>query len=148
MGGSHGEAPPGDAAGRVKSEEPEQRKRSRDDSRLREHLANERTLLSWIRLGLASAGFGFVVARFGLFLRATSGQNSAPSLGPYAEAVGIGLVLLGPVLVVTGSLRYFRTEREIEERVYRRRYGSLYLVIAANVVLGIALAGYLLLTGR
>ena len=32
-------------------------------------LAAERTLLAWIRTGLALMGFGFVVARFGLFLR-------------------------------------------------------------------------------
>ena len=120
--------------------------RNKDDARLREHLANERTLLAWIRLSLASAGFGFVVARFGLFLRATIGQASAPSLGPYAEAVGIGLVLLGPLLVAVGATRYFRTEREIERRAYTRRHGSLWVVILANVALGLALALYLLLT--
>ncbi|HAB15828.1 MAG TPA: hypothetical protein DCE44_05190, partial [Verrucomicrobiales bacterium] len=31
--------------------------------------AAERTLLAWIRTGLTIMGFGFVVARFGLFLR-------------------------------------------------------------------------------
>ena len=31
--------------------------------------AAERTFLAWIRTGLALMGFGFVVARFGLFLR-------------------------------------------------------------------------------
>jgi len=37
-----------------------------EDPRVR--LAGERTLLAWIRTGLALMGFGFVVARFGLFL--------------------------------------------------------------------------------
>ncbi len=32
-------------------------------------LAAERTYLAWIRTGLALMGFGFVVARFGLFLK-------------------------------------------------------------------------------
>lgn len=36
---------------------------------LRDYLAAERTLLAWIRTGLALMGFGFVVARFGLFLQ-------------------------------------------------------------------------------
>ncbi|HET9869812.1 MAG TPA: DUF202 domain-containing protein, partial [bacterium] len=31
--------------------------------------AKERTFLAWLRTGLALMGFGFVVARFGLFLR-------------------------------------------------------------------------------
>ena len=36
---------------------------------LSDYLAAERTLLAWIRTGLAMMGFGFVVARFGLFLQ-------------------------------------------------------------------------------
>src|SRR5271157_1351735 len=35
---------------------------------LSDYLAAERTLLAWIRTGIAFMGFGFVVARFGLFL--------------------------------------------------------------------------------
>jgi putative membrane protein len=38
-----------------------------EDPRVR--FAAERTLLAWMRTGLALMGFGFVVARFGLFLR-------------------------------------------------------------------------------
>ncbi len=34
-----------------------------------DYFAAERTLLAWVRTGLAMMGFGFVVARFGLFLR-------------------------------------------------------------------------------
>ena len=34
-----------------------------------DYLAAERTFLAWIRTGLALMGFGFVVARFGLFLQ-------------------------------------------------------------------------------
>jgi uncharacterized membrane protein YidH (DUF202 family) len=36
---------------------------------LRDYLAEERTFLAWIRTGLTLMGFGFVVARFGLFLQ-------------------------------------------------------------------------------
>ena len=35
---------------------------------LRDYLAEERTFLGWIRTGIALMGFGFVVARFGIFL--------------------------------------------------------------------------------
>jgi len=35
-----------------------------------DYLAAERTFPAWIRTGLALMGFGFVVARFGLFLQA------------------------------------------------------------------------------
>ncbi|MGA7413059.1 MAG: DUF202 domain-containing protein [Bryobacteraceae bacterium] len=45
---------------------------------LSDYLAAERTFLAWIRTGLALMGFGFVVARFGLFLQALllSAENS------------------------------------------------------------------------
>ena len=33
------------------------------------HATNERTFLAWIRTGLALMGLGFVLARFGIFLR-------------------------------------------------------------------------------
>ena len=39
----------------------------------RVHFAAERTFLAWIRTGLALMGFGFVVARFGLFLKEVAG---------------------------------------------------------------------------
>jgi Domain of unknown function (DUF202) len=42
------------------------------------YLAAERTFLAWIRTGLALMGFGFVVARFGLFLQTL--QISQPNL--------------------------------------------------------------------
>ena len=47
-------------------------KPGKENTRAREHLANERTLLAWIRTAIALMGLGFVVARFGLFLREIS----------------------------------------------------------------------------
>ncbi len=36
---------------------------------LRDYLAAERTFLAWVRTGVSAMGLGFVVARFGIFLR-------------------------------------------------------------------------------
>ena len=46
------------------------------DSRLREHLANERTFLAWLRTSIALIGFGLAIARFGLFLRQGQPQKT------------------------------------------------------------------------
>ncbi len=119
-----------------------------EDDRVREHLANERTLLSWIRFGLSSAGFGFVVARFGLFLRELAARGSASTPGRGAEIIGVGLVLLGVLAVIAGAVRYFRTEREISTRSYTPRYGLIWLVVGVSLLVGLALAGYLLVTGQ
>jgi putative membrane protein len=47
--------------------------------RQREHQANERTFLAWLRTSIALIGFGFAIARFGLFLHelqsTVTGQN-------------------------------------------------------------------------
>ena len=40
------------------------------------YMAAERTFLAWIRTGIALSGFGFVVARFGLFLREIAAGNN------------------------------------------------------------------------
>jgi len=119
------------------------------ETHLRDHLANERTLLSWVRLGLSSAGFGFVVARFGLFLRESATSTAAaPAQGRFTEWIGVALILLGPVLVIVAALRFFQTEREIATGQYTRRYGLIWSVVGASILLGIVLAGYLVLTGR
>jgi putative membrane protein len=64
----------------------------------RVYLAAERTLLAWIRTGLALMGFGFVVARFGLFLRELAverGQTSNPHAPGYSLWFGVALVAVG-----------------------------------------------------
>ena len=64
-----------------------------DDPRI--YFAAERTFLAWIRTGLALMGFGFVVARFGLFLRqvaATQGANGMPPSNGFSPWVGVLMI--------------------------------------------------------
>ena len=110
-------------------------------------MANTRTLLAWIRTSVALIGLGFVVARFGLFLRALDAQagrgGGAPAL---SGAIGVGLVLIG-VLVTVLSLRRFRQiERAIDAGLFELDIGVELITAAAIILAGIALAAYLLLT--
>jgi putative membrane protein len=69
--------------------------RSIDDPRV--WLAAERTFLAWIRTGIALMGFGFVVARFGLFLGELAAAHQV------ASHRGTGLSLwLGTALLIIG----------------------------------------------
>src|SRR5271156_3896829 len=52
------------------------------------YFAAERTLLAWVRTGLTMMGFGFVVARFGFFLRELAAVPGAPPLRNSAFALG------------------------------------------------------------
>ena len=74
------------------------------------YFAGERTMLAWIRTGLAMMGFGFVVARFGLFLRELAvarGEVMSPS-GGGSLWVGTALVLLGVVVNVYAAISHAR----------------------------------------
>ncbi len=112
----------------------------------RVYFAAERTLLAWIRTGIAIMAFGFVVARFGLFLRLmqlqAGGVAPEPGVSPY---LGAGLVLLGVVATALGTLEYRRYCRQlpsVDLPSPRATFFPLLLaaaLIAAGLVLVVAL---------
>jgi putative membrane protein len=112
---------------------------------MRDHLANERTLLSWIRLGIGLTGLGFVIARFGIFLEQLVISGQARAATPhFSVPVGVALVLLGPLLAGLAARRFFTTEREIAAEQAAPDYHLLYLILVAVTVVGIVLAAYLI----
>jgi putative membrane protein len=112
---------------------------------MRDHLANERTLLSWVRLGIGLTGLGFVIARFGIFLEQLVISGQAKEATPhFSVPVGVALVLLGPLLAGLAARRFFTTEREIVTEQAAPHYGLLYVILVAVTVVGIVLAAYLI----
>ncbi|WP_333463012.1 YidH family protein [Microcoleus sp. herbarium7] len=78
--------------------------------RQREHQANERTFLAWLRTSLALIGLGFAIARFSLFLRqfqATVTQQEVSS-PPFfnSENLGLSLVVFGIAVIALAAWRY------------------------------------------
>jgi putative membrane protein len=74
----------------------------------RVYFAAERTLLAWIRTGIAVMAFGFVVARFGLFLRLLRAGDPSVEGSGLSPLLGATLVLLGSLSVAGGTLAYHR----------------------------------------
>lgn len=115
------------------------------DPRMR--LAAERTLLAWIRTGLAMMGFGFVVARFGLFLREVAAiEHKVPEKSTGLSLwLGIGLVTLGVLVNVISVLDYRafmkRYKRGEPDDVPRWSLGISTAVLLA--ALGVAMIAYL-----
>lgn len=74
---------------------------TRPKASLSDYLAAERTLLAWIRTGLALMGFGFVVARFGLFLQEfLSMEHTAAPVQSFGFSIWFGIALIAAGVVV------------------------------------------------
>jgi putative membrane protein len=104
-------------------------------------LAAERTFLAWIRTGLALMGFGFVVSRFGLFLRELGAVQKMPQ--PVSHGIslwlGLGLVVLGVVLNVASLMRYRRYLKDLAAGIVPQPKAQLETLVAvALTVLGLA----------
>jgi putative membrane protein len=96
---------------------------STNPNRVRDHLANERTFLAWLRTALAFVALGAALAGFG---------GSRPrDLAAAATTVAVGLVVLG-----YGTVRYYAVQRDIDAGSFRlaRRapLAVMVLVVAAS----------------
>ena len=81
-----------------------------------DQLANERTFLAYLRTALACIGFGFVIARFGLFVRelaATTGMHEATA--GVSAPLGVLMIGVGIVLAIFGGYRYALVARSIAQ---------------------------------
>jgi putative membrane protein len=113
---------------------------------LRDHLANERTFLAWMRTCLTIIGLGFVVAKFGILIREVS-KGHVHSLTARAGAVvGVALVLGGMGVAALASLKFLRTKREIDESIVAFSPSLDILLAIAVVLAGLVLAGYMIVT--
>jgi uncharacterized protein (DUF302 family)/uncharacterized membrane protein YidH (DUF202 family) len=115
---------------------------------LSDRLAAERTLLAWIRTGLALMGFGFVVARFGLFLQQLQIAQHASSAQPYGLSLwfGTGLIGAGVVLNLFSGWHHFRLIRTMDQGHATRPHTTTLAVLTAMflALVGIGMAIYLI----
>ncbi len=113
-------------------------------SEFRDHAANERTLLAWVRTGIALMGFGFAIARFGLFLREVAHVSQLPVRGLGSAWFGVALVVLGLVTNAAATVRYARTRRALfEKRAIAPSARLVYLVGIGTALVAVAMAAML-----
>jgi putative membrane protein len=102
----------------------------------REHLANERTLLSWIRTGINFIGIG-------ILLHAASGALGALSDDHRADEFALfGMVIFGACLEVVTAARFVRYRTSIDRGVFTSSAFAYLLFVLGLVILGVALIGY------
>ena len=111
-------------------------------------MAAERTFLAWIRTGLALMGFGFVVARFGLFLKEVSlaTPNSPFKSTGFSLEVGTMIVLVGVAVNVVATLQHVKMIRDLNAGVDVTGKTSTTGIVLALLMagVGLAMAAYLI----
>jgi putative membrane protein len=81
-----------------------------------DHLANERTFLAYLRTALAFIGFGFVIARFAVFLRQFAEVEHRTLPSPETSTrFGVATVALGVAIALFGFCRYVSVMRSLAE---------------------------------
>jgi putative membrane protein len=114
---------------------------------LRDYLAEERTFLAWIRTGLTLMGFGFVVARFGLFLRMlqVNKEGAAPPSHSISPWIGTLFIVVGVAVNLFSIRRHLRLVRQLDRGQITAR-GPSYQAVTLAIFLalcGLAMAIYL-----
>ena len=102
---------------------------------VRDHLANERTQLAWLRTGASVMVVGLAAARYG-----GDGEVTVASL-----AAGSVLVLAGLLLIAFGTQRYQRVAAELHQGTAATASATRGPTIAAmGLLLALLVAGLLL----
>ena len=112
------------------------------ETETREHLANERTLLSWVRTGVSLISIGLVVERAGALVDASMkvGPTSA------SELFGLALALLGALTLVLGTTQFLNNRRRISTGEFVPSVAAYLIIVAGSLAFAGAFIIYVLLT--
>lgn len=117
---------------------------SSNPNRARDHLANERTFLAWLRTGVATIVFGFAIGRFSIALREFMKLQGQPSTTPgFTTWLGIISAIGGVLLILAGLVRYRKTRMQLDSNTFEPAGYVIDLVSYSLGLLGLVLAGYL-----
>lgn len=108
---------------------------------LRVGLALERTLLAWVRTGIALIALGIVMAKFVLFLDRLAPHSGG---GTNTERLGLALVVVGGLLVALAGLRHVRALARWRRGAQEPLAPTLPLLLVAVVLAGAAFAVFTL----
>ena len=109
-----------------------------------EFLAAERTFLAWVRTSISVITLGFVIAKFGLWLRELAAHlEPGTHIHETGMSLPIGEVMMafGGILVVLAAGHYHAVNRAIERGEVRANRG---LVVSVTVLVAL-LTGWMMI---
>jgi putative membrane protein len=112
----------------------------------RDHLANERTFLSWVRTGVAIVVFGFAIGRFAIAIRqwmAIQGSGHVVPTSGVSVWFGTAAIFGGVLVCLAGLVRYRRTHDQIDSGNFEPAGFVIDLVGIVTALFGLTLAAYL-----
>ena len=121
---------------------------TKDKPMINEHMANERTFLSWIRTGIGIMVFGFVLVKFSLVvnkLPAEFFQDANIPKNGFTIFIGIALVITGALMIFLSYWKYRHTYKLLQQGQYL--YSTLLLTALTVVIfiMSIIIIAYLIM---
>ncbi len=111
----------------------------------KDHAANERTYLAWIRTAIVIMAFGFLVEKFDLFISYIGhvmGSSVYFRSSIFVEYIGLGLMLVAVAVIIGSTIRFFHIERAIKSKkllTYSAKWPNIILaslmIILASVLI-------------
>ncbi|HEY9642902.1 MAG TPA: DUF202 domain-containing protein [Coleofasciculaceae cyanobacterium] len=111
--------------------------KKRSSDRVRDHLANERTYLAWMRSAIALMGFGVLIVRLRL-LR----PPMAPQPPGAGWKLGLAFSMVGMLTVLLSTQHYFAVRYDIDEDNYEPADRWILLSSLAILTLGAGVIYY------
>jgi putative membrane protein len=129
--------PKGEKAANAATEGTAEQPKRRNLNRIRDHLANERTYLSWMRSAIALMGFGVLIVRLRVL---------RPPLAPQPPGngwkLGLAFSVVGLLAVLLSTQHYFAVRYDIEEDTYEPPDRWVILSSLAVLLLGMGVIYY------
>lgn len=113
---------------------------TQNPSRVRDHLANERTYLAWMRTAVALMGFGVVIVRIRYALPSQSLRDG------YGWKLGFLFALVGLLAVLLSTLHYFDIRRAIDQDTYEPGHWWVILFSLSVTLIGSGILYFLFIT--
>lgn len=116
--------------------------------RQREHQANERTFLAWLRTSIALIGFGLTISRFGVFLHELElkldSQDKITHSVISSQTISVSLVVVGILVIILAVWRYNQVFQQIEQANYQPNRLMVWITGSVVIILGLLSLPFLL----